>query len=451
MRRSTMLLLLLATVTATRATAAPLTADEAVKLALQHNSQIVQAQAGRYTARSGMWSAYSGLLPNAAASHTRSGSTTDKSTTTGNVGNTPYGMSTTSSSYDRRAYSTTTSVSGSWGIVDLSAWTSWSAARQGVRAADLSLAAARASVAFSTRRQFYTVVQSMHLAVVNAQALHVARDSERRVRAMYEVGSVSKSDLLNAQVTTSQAQLDSLTSANDVTVQRILLAQQLGLPEAQLAEVDSALTVAARPVDAAAVLAEARQHRPDILAAEADAKSATLDLRAARWARLPFVSLNGAWTPKSTSYQAGSPNQDGSGSLYQTTENEKGFSGSAAVNLPIFDGLITDSRVAAARARAMQARETRDALVRNLEGEVHQAVLGYQEAIERIELATRTVESASENQNLVQQKYNVGSATILDLINSQVQLQRAQSSLVSAKAAVRIAEAQLDQVRGLTQ
>ena len=96
----------------------------------------------------------------------------------------------------------------------------------------------------------------------------------------------------------------------------------------------------------------------------------------------------------------------------------------------------------------VRARETRDALVRNLEGEVRQVLLGYQEAVEREALGRRTVESASENLNLVQQKYNVGSATILDLIDSQVQLQRAQSDLVSALADIRVAEAAVERVRG---
>ena len=96
----------------------------------------------------------------------------------------------------------------------------------------------------------------------------------------------------------------------------------------------------------------------------------------------------------------------------------------------------------------MRASESRDALLRDLDGEVHQTMLGHQEAVEREGLARRTLESASENLHLVQQKYNVGSATILDLIDSQVQLQRAQSDLVSALAAIRIAEAALARVRG---
>jgi len=444
MRRSLMLLALL--VPATRASAAPLTADEAVKIALLHNSQIVQAQAGRLTAKSSMWSAYSGVLPNVAVSGSRAGSKTDSTIVT--ESNT---LGSSGTQYDNRSYSTTAGISGSWGFLNLSNWSNWSAAKQGVRSADFSYAATRADVVLATKRQFYTVVQSMHLAVVNAQALKVARDSERRVRAMYEVGSVSKSDLLNAEVTTSQAQLDSLTAIDDVTNQRVLLAQQIGVPESQLAEVDSSLSATLQPVDPVQVLQEARTRRPDVAAAEADVKSADLDLRAARWARLPYLGLSGSYTPKSTSYQAGSPNPDGSGSLFSTTERDHTSSGTISVNLPIFDGLITDSRVASARARTLTSHETRDALLRNLEGEVHQAVLAYNEAFERIDLAQRSVDAAAENQNLVQQKYNVGSATILDLINSQVQLQRAQSTLVSAQAAVRIAEAQLDQVRGRSQ
>jgi outer membrane protein TolC len=131
------------------------------------------------------------------------------------------------------------------------------------------------------------------------------------------------------------------------------------------------------------------------------------------------------------------------------SDERKGASNATlSLNLDLFDGFAMDASVATARGQLLRARETRDGLLRNLESEVHRALLGYQEAIERTALANRTVESATENHNLVQQKYNVGSATILDLVDSQVQLQRAQSSLVSALAAIRVAEAALDQVRG---
>jgi len=429
------------------ALAAPLTADEAVKLALQHNTQIIQAEADVLDARSGLWSAYSGVLPHASASVSRSGSFTRSS-----VGSQAFGSFVLpSSSYDSEGYTTTEGVTSTWNILDLSSWTGLSSARQSMRSAEFSREATRSSVVFATRQQFYAVVQAMHLARVNAQALQLARDSERRVRAMFEVGSVSKSDLLKAQVATSQAALDSLSSANAVLTQRIALAAALGLREVDLSPVDSSLADIRVSVDSAAVFAEARTRRPDVQSAEAGLKSAELGLRSAHWARLPYLSLSGSWTPDARHNSKFFANASRDTASYSSSESKGAVGGSVAVNLDFFDGLLTDSRVAAARSRLVVSRETRDALLRNLEGQVHQAILGYQQALEQEDLATTSVESATENHNLVQQKYNVGSATILDLIDSQVQLQRAQSDLVSAKAAVRIAEAQLDQVRGRSQ
>ena len=56
------------------AASAPLTADEAVKIALQKNSNIVQSEASVLSARGGLWSAYSQVVPSVALGATRSGS-----------------------------------------------------------------------------------------------------------------------------------------------------------------------------------------------------------------------------------------------------------------------------------------------------------------------------------------------------------------------------------------
>lgn len=424
-----------------------LTVDGAVQLALQQSSQVIQAEASVLDARGGLWGAYAGILPRVSGSIGRNGTFTREAS-----GSQAFGGFVTppSSSFDAEGYSGSTELSGSWSILDLSSWTSWSSARQGMRAAKLDRAAARADVVLATKRQFYEVVRAMHLARVAAQALQLSRDDARRVNALYEVGSVSKSDLLKARVRSAQAELDSLVASHAVTAQRIFLAQQLGLPEGALAEVDSTLSPESRPVDAAGVLAEARAARPDLKAAEAALKAAQLALRSARFSRLPYVTLGGSWTPNSrrSSKFYSSAIRDSASLASSSSESEGIVSGQVAVSINLFDGFATDGRVASARAREMRARETRDALLRNLDGEVRQALLAHQEAAERQVLARRTVESAGENLNLVQQKYNVGSATILDLVDSQVQYQRAQSDLVSALAAIRVAEASLDRVRG---
>jgi outer membrane protein len=235
-----------------------------------------------------------------------------------------------------------------------------------------------------------------------------------------------------------------------VITQRLLLASQLGIPQEQLGEVDSTLSNVHETMDASGVLEEARKNRPDIQAAEAAFKAGELALRSAHWGRLPSVVLQGSWTPQSvTSSHFNVDFVSPIDSLQDASSKTKGdYRGSIAVSMPIFDGFLTDSHVAAARSQMINAKETHDALMRNLESEVRQSLLSYQEATEREALARRAMESASENMNLVQQKYNVGSATILDLIDAQLQLQRSASELVSALADIRVAEALVDRVRG---
>jgi len=130
------------------------------------------------------------------------------------------------------------------------------------------------------------------------------------------------------------------------------------------------------------------------------------------------------------------------------TTTDRQYQGAVALNWDILNGLQNSARNAQAKARLLRAQESRDALSRNLEADVHQALNTYRLAIERQSVARSSFESATENLKLTQQKYNVGSTTILDLIDAQVSLARADADRVSALAAMRIAEAQLNRVRG---
>src|SRR5689334_4659224 len=60
--------------------AAPLTADDAVRVALEKNVDVVNSQAGVLEARGGLYTAYSGILPRLSASFNRNGSWIDNQT-----------------------------------------------------------------------------------------------------------------------------------------------------------------------------------------------------------------------------------------------------------------------------------------------------------------------------------------------------------------------------------
>jgi outer membrane protein TolC len=422
--------------------AAVLTADDAVKIALQRSGQIVNANAGILDARGSLRGAYGGLLPSLSLSYSRAESRTTNSVSSDYVG----GVVFPSPPSDLRNTSTTPSIGTTWGVLNLSSWAGLSAARQGLRASRLQRDATRSDVALATRREFYAVVQAIKLAEVSAGALHLASDDERRVKAMFEVGSVSKSDLLKAQVRTAQSEFDLLAAQHAVTVQRVALATQMGIRESELGEVDTLLVATPQTFDEPALLSEAAKNRPDLIAAEAELKSARASLASARMARLPYVTASGSATfsPKSTqTVTPAAGSQFGFGS-----ESDRSLAARVTLSWDVFNLGSIEARIMSARARVDRAREAHDALQRNLASEVHQQILAYTEAVEQDRVAERGLESAVENLKLTQEKYNVGSSTILELIDAQVQLQTAQSNVVKALAAIRVAEAQINRVRG---
>ena len=419
----------------------PLTVDRAVAIALEKNTQIIQAVAGVLDANGNVYGAYSGVLPHVSANWSRSIAQTVQGRGSQVISTAIIKAPPT----DNTSYSMGPTLTGSWSILDLSNLKALGAARSGLKASKLSQQAARTAVAFDTRQQFYLTASAYHLAWVSDVALRLARDNERRVRALFEVGSVSKSDLLSAQVQTSNSELDSLTAHQAIVNQRIALAEVLAMKESQLGDVDTVLTAEPQEYNEPDLMAEAERNRPDLLSAEANVSAAHSNLTSAKFLRLPYVTLNGSaqFNPTRTFTQT-QPGVEAAG----RSDADRILSGTLAVNWDLFLGGQTESRIASARAALLRAEDSRDALRRNLEAEIHQALLQYREATERLAVANSAFASAVENLKLTQQKYNVGSTTILDLNTAQVNLTRAAADRVSAQAGIRTAEAQLIRVRG---
>jgi outer membrane protein len=438
------------------ARAQQLTADKAVSMALQRNTQVVLARATVEQARAGLYSAWSGVLPHLSVSLSRSGTWSPQ------LGSQTFGSNVSPPQSHFSSYRTTPAINGSMNLIDLSAMQDVRSARSDIRAARLRESSAHNDVALLVREQFYNTVTAIHLVGVNTEALRVARENERRVRALFEVGSVSRSDVLQAQVQTAQSELDSLNAAQQVVNQRVALASVVGVDERNLGEVDTTLAVRAETVDEARLLSEAERQRPDLRAAEASVSAAHSALSSAHLARVPSLSLSGTALfnlRSSSGWNQDVTIRDSTGTVIavlpgvrlgsaSTTDRE--YQAQLTINWDVFDGLLIESREASARASLLNAEATRDQLRRNLAGEVHQAIVGYDQAQQQETVAERQLAEAQENLKLTQEKYNVGSATILDLNTAQVSLQRAESQFVAAQAAIRVAEAQITHVRGTT-
>ena len=116
----------------------------------------------------------------------------------------------------------------------------------------------------------------------------------------------------------------------------------------------------------------------------------------------------------------------------------------------IFDGRATEGRVIQARSQVRQVEiQLADQRVA-VELEVRRAVSSLQEALELTESARKVVDQAEEALRLADARYNAGSATQLDVLQTRVALTQARTNQHEANYSYLIAESALRKAMGET-
>jgi outer membrane protein len=440
----------------------PLTEDEAVRIALAQNYDYRQAEASLNAAAGSRLDAAAGLLPSAGGSYSYS---KNKSTRTLKDLETRVLKSTNQVLTRGDVDLTSDSHSTGFGLslrenLSLPLWYNYRSAQAGVQSARHGLEAAGQTLAFNVRQQFYMVLRAQNLLTVQQEALKLAQDELKRVQSMFELGSVAKVDVLKSQVQVSQARLTLIQQQNQVNIEEARLATLLGFSPDTKLQVSGDLTTQATPVDSTAAARDAMS-RPDLLQARQDLRSAQDAFKAAATSRLPslFASFNVSSSSGASSgdqlTQAEVPNSPAAGDttlalIKFPVSSQSGSDGwqvqvGASISLDAFLNMGQHKRAHANKRRAeYQLDATRLAAQQELE----EAILNYRASIQAIETAQQGLASAQEDLRLSEERYSQGLGTVLELLESQVNLTRARNDLVNAQTGLKISEAAVDKARG---
>jgi outer membrane protein TolC len=169
-------------------------------------------------------------------------------------------------------------------------------------------------------------------------------------------------------------------------------------------------------------LNKAKTTRPDLGAAEAQARSAHASVDAASAKGDP--SLNFAIT---------------AGKTYNNFETSRYSNGSSSgtvgitLNIPIFDGFRTTNTVRQAQARADQLDATRDRIALQVELDVWQAYFDLDTAEASIDSAHALLRSASLSREVAQERYRAGVGNIPDLLTAQANEANARMQVIQAE------------------
>ena len=184
--------------------------------------------------------------------------------------------------------------------------------------------------------------------------------------------------------------------------------------------------------DINALIEQARNLRPDLLASEAQLKAALASVDARRASAKPTVSV-----AMSNNYQDG--NQ-----LSASNNTALGMT----VTIPLFNGFSPTYAIRSAQANAEVQAAQRDQLRLQISLDVWRAYQNLRTSNEAIRAATVLLSSAEESARLAYGRYKAGVGNILDTLNAESALASARQQKIQANLNWNIARATLAQAIG---
>jgi outer membrane protein TolC len=167
--------------------------------------------------------------------------------------------------------------------------------------------------------------------------------------------------------------------------------------------------------------------RPDLIQRVAAIRAAESEVKLARKAYLPTLSIDGdAGLARSYAEQYRTPG------IYSQTQES--WSARLSLSWTLFDGLARENRLARAKADQKQAIAEVDAIRDQVENEVWSAYSTVRTALRQQKAAAALLASATESYSAALQSYNYGVRSQIDVVSAQRTLAQARTADVSARA-----------------
>ncbi len=376
-------------------------------------------------------------------------------------------------------------------------------AKAQLRAAEAGIDGAQISLEAAVQQQYLAVLQAE--AQVELTELQLRRNEEflRLARARFEVGQNTMLDVRQAEVARGQAEVGLLQARQLVTVEKLRLFEQIGVPapeDPSVVALTDSFPIVEPQWQLRALLEEAAGQNPNLLALRAQESAAMAGERAAKSTWLPTLSLSAGWSGFTQQFtndtflveqaRVGSqielqscqsqnliigdvnsrlsPGQQiplgdcdrfiftdadaaalrADNEVFPFDFQSQPFQASMRVSFPIFNQFSRSLEISRASIQADDAREA----VRQRELEVRtgvsQAYYGLLTAYETIRIQESNQVAAREQLRLATERYRVGSGTFFELLDAQLAALRAEADYINAVYAYHRAIATLEAAVG---
>jgi outer membrane protein len=325
--------------------------------------------------------------------------------------------------YYRNSYSSSASLNQN--IYDGGRW--WNQIKQSnalYRGSEHNFKATRESVIANVTQWYYNLLKSKKLQEVYEKAVESANEQLKRTESMYEVGAVAQADVFRAKVLLGDQQTLLIQQRNAVSSNLANLNLALGWePNRNVNILEEDVEI--EPIDKTLeeVMAMAEQANPELKGLAETVKSGQYGIKIAKSSFLPNLSFSANYSRFNNEYDR----------LYNPFDKNYQMSGRFTLSWNIFNGFTDYAQVERASINYYIDKEQLISRKLSIKSEIEQSYRNLK-AYDEIETINEDhLKSAQEDLRLNQERYRIGSGTLLEVVDSQVNLIRAQSTLISTK------------------
>lgn len=402
-----------------------ITLEEAVELALENNTALIQAENRMMIQEANVTAARANFLPNLNANF-------------GGQRNTGRQFVQETLQFDDR---TTRGLSGSVStnvvIFDgLRNINSLRAARATQLSSEENLQRLKENVIFNTASAYLLILLNEELLSIAKENLVSSQKQLEQIKAQVEVGMRPMVDLYNQEAIVARNEFDIIQQENALNISKIQLLRILavdplkeyefvtpGIDEDKLYIKDFSL---------AELINEALANRVDLRSTRTQIDISKYNLTTSRGAYLPTVSLganlSGAYSDQFIDPTTGNV----SPFLDQFTDLNRRYSLSFNVQIPIFNRYQTTRQVQVSKVEYKNAVLELESKKLEIYQDVRQAYNDYLSYAKQLETTERALLAASKAFETEQERYRVGASTLIELTRANAEFVSASSNRVQA-------------------
>jgi outer membrane protein len=290
----------------------------------------------------------------------------------------------------------------------------------------------KAAVQQAVEENYYTILSSTLLIKVYEENIRLNDENIKKVETMVQLGISKESDILKYEVQRGQSEYNLIMEAQSIKARKRALNILMG------EKPDSPLEL--QPIDEAEIKIPDYQQALDAIQAknpvirrlQQQKALQNINLKSAQQSYFPTVSA----------------------SLGQSWDSRNGtqsnaFSMNLQASLPIFTGFKRSHTIQQERVRLKSAELALEAELAQYEEALLNLYSNYRTAERLMGIQEKILENASKDLELINQRYAIGSSTILDQMDAQITVLSSQTDLVKTRYNKMILVSKIRQITGI--